>query len=563
MGFEANARRISKLLNDSIYYIPRNQRQYVWTIDNWNDLLSDVRFSTHSDSPHFIGSVVLQKGSEENGLDTFLIIDGQQRMITITVFMLAIMMQLKQCGYTNDSEGMLKFIEATDKKNRKHMILDLEQYPSLERMLQVIKVETSEDLVKLSLSAFINKCTISLEHDKQITDCYKFFYSEIHKEYEQNETIDSIIKLKDALLNMSYVHIEADSEEDSYTVFEILNARGTDLGDSELLKNFIMRYILPERNRDRVKSAWQQMDDLLGKHMNIFIKHYALHYYPTDKQELRQNPYRNIRLNCKKEDVNELLLDITQKANYYYKIINPATSTGERACSEIEKRVFSFFKAHRQEQVRPLLLSLMHQRQKEALSEEGYNNALLFLYRFVICYTVVGEEKSNKIRDIILKYAPKIEHSDSSNNIQELERELRDKIPGEQFFLTAFQNLGYSNHTAIFSTETKKKKVQIVLRLLEEHWGNKNTEIDFTIEHILPDSQSEENARIGNLIPLEKPLNQRCQGKTLQEKQEIYKESMLYSVRRFLQTREKKPDFDLEDRTKRLAKLFYNEILRI
>ena len=101
------------------------------------------------------------------------------------------------------------------------------------------------------------------------------------------------------------------------------------------------------------------------------------------------------------------------------------------------------------------------------------------------------------------------------------------------------------------------------MRLLEEHWGNKNTEIDFTIEHILPDSQSEENARIGNLIPLEKPLNQRCQGKTLQEKQEIYKESMLYSVRRFLQTREKKPDFDLEDRTKRLAKLFYNEILRI
>lgn len=563
MGFEANARRISKLLNDSIYYIPRNQRQYVWTADNWNDLMSDVRFSTQSDSPHFIGSVVLQKGSEENGLDTFLIIDGQQRMITITVFMLAIMMQLKQCGHINDSEGMLKFIEATDKKNRKHMIIDLEQYPSLERMLQVIKDEEPEVLEKLSLSAFVNKCIIHIEHDKQITDCYKYFYCEIHKEYEQKGEIDSIIKLKDALLNMSYVHIEADSEEDSYTVFEILNARGTDLGDSELLKNFIMRYILPERNRDRVKSAWQKMEDLLGKHMNIFIKHYAVHFYPTDKQELRQNPYRNIRLNCKREAVNELLLDITQKANYYYKIINPATNAGERSCSEIEKRIFSFFKAHRQEQVRPLLLSLMHQRQGELLSEEEYNNALLFLYRFVICYTVIGEEKSNKIRDIILKYAPKIEHDGSLQIIQELEKELRDKIPGEQFFLTAFQNLGYSNHTAVFSTDSKKKKVQIVLRLLEEYWGNKNNEFDFTIEHILPDSQSEQNARIGNLLPLERSLNQRCKGKPLQEKQEIYKESMMYSVRQFLQVREKKPDFDLADRTTRLSKLFYNEILKI
>lgn len=560
MGFEANAKRISKLLNDAIYYIPRNQRQYVWTSDNWDDLLSDVRFSTQSDSPHFIGSIVLQKGDEENGLDTFHIIDGQQRMITITVFILAIMMQLKQCGYINDSEGMLKFIEATDIKNSKHMILDLEQYQSLERMLEIIKEENADVLEKLSLSAFINRCTIHTEHDKQITDCYKYFYSEIHKEYEN---IDAILKLKDALLNMSYVHIEADSEEDSYTVFEILNARGTDLGDSELLKNFIMRYIRPERNRDRVKIAWQQMDWLLGKNINTFIKHYAVHYYSTDKQELRQNPYRNIKRSCKKEEVNKLLLDITQKANYYYKIINPTICEGEQACSETEKRVFSFFKAHRQEQVRPLLLSLMHQRQEETLSEEEYNNALLFLYRFVICYTIIGEEKSNKIRDIILKYAPKIEHEGSLPIIQKLEKELRDKIPGEQFFLTAFQNLGYSNHTAVFSTDTKKKKVKTVLWLLEEHWGNRNYNCDFTIEHILPDSQSEENAHIGNLLPLEKELNQRCDNKSLQEKQIIYKESMMYSVRKFLQTREKKPDFDLEDRTRRLAKVFYEEILKI
>ena len=269
-------------------------------------------------------------------------------------------------------------------------------------------------------------------------------------------------------------------------------------------------------------------------------------------------------MNCKREEVNELLIDITQKANYYYKIINPTTSEEERLCSETEKRVFSFFKAHRQEQVRPLLLSLMHRRQDELLSEEEYNNALQFLYRFVICYTVIGEEKSNKIRDIILKFAPKIEHDDSIKNIHELEKELRDKIPGEQFFLTAFQNLGYSNHVEVFSTDSKKKRVQIVLRLLEEYWGNKNTEIEFTIEHILPDSKKDEkNALIGNLLPLEKALNKRCEDRPLLEKQEIYKESMMYSVRHFLQIREKKPDFDLVDRTTRLAKLFYNEILKI
>ena len=132
MGFDANVKKTSKLLNDAIYLIPRNQRQYVWTIDNWSDLLEDVKFSTQTNSTHFIGSVVLQKSDEENGLETFRIIDGQQRMITITIFMLSIMMLLKQHNYLNDFEGMLKYIEATDKKNAKHMILNLEQYQSTE-----------------------------------------------------------------------------------------------------------------------------------------------------------------------------------------------------------------------------------------------------------------------------------------------------------------------------------------------------------------------------------------------------------------------------------------------
>jgi len=412
-------------------------------------------------------------------------------------------------------------------------------------------------------TAFTNRCSLNPERDKQLLECYKHFYSAIHAEYEKTSSVDNILRIKDTLLGMSYVHIVADTEEDSYTVFEILNARGTDLEDHELLKNFIMRYIQPERDKDRVKALWQEMESLLGGQIKNFIKHYAVHYYVTEKQEMRQNPYRNIRQNCKREDVNRLLFDIRKKANYYYKIINPTVNEGELACSETERRVFSFFKAHRQEQVRPLLLSLMHQRQEEALSEEEYNNALGFLYRFIICYTVIGEEKSNKIRDTIFKYAPMIEHDGSFGVVRDFEEELRRKIPSEQFFRTAFQNIGYSNHVSFFNTETKKKKVQIVLRLLEEHCGNKNHEIEFTIEHILPDSQSEENARIGNLLPLENDLNQRCKDKPLTEKMEIYKESTLHSVRRFLQTREKKPDFDLEDRTKRLARLFYDEILKI
>ena len=561
MGFDANVKRTAKLLNDAIYRIPRNQRQYIWTSDNWNDLLEDVKFSTQNNLAHFIGSVVLQKGNEENGLETFRIIDGQQRMITITVFMLAIMMQLKQSGYINDFEGMLKYIEATDKKNAKHMILCLEQYQSFELMLKTLKEETVECLSKMSSTAFINRCSTQPAREKQLIDCFKYYYLTVHEEFEKNKSVDYILKIKDTLLDMRYVHIVADTEEDSYTVFEILNARGTDLEDSELLKNYIMRYIQPEKDRDRVKILWQEMESILGKQFKSFIKHYAVHYYQTEKQELRQNPYRNIRQNCGRNDVNNLLIDIRQKANYYCKIVNPMHCEIVGGCTDIEQKIFSFFKSNRQEQVRPLLLSLIHQNAIENLSQDEYNGVLNFLYRFIVCYTVIGEEKSNKIRDIIFKYAPLIENDFDMSAVNQLRSELQEKIPNKKFFINAFQNLGYSNSSSVFSTNAKKKRVKIVLGLLEEHWGNQSKDLDFTIEHILPDAQSEENARIGNLLPLEERLNERCGSKPLNEKLKIYEESTFLSVKRFLEVRKKKPNFDLDDRTERLADIFFKQIL--
>ena len=61
---------------------------------------------------------------------------------------------------------------------------------------------------------------------------------------------------------MSYFNIIATTDEDSYTIFEILNARGTNLEDHELLKNYIMRYIRPVSSRDMVREQWDEMEML-------------------------------------------------------------------------------------------------------------------------------------------------------------------------------------------------------------------------------------------------------------------------------------------------------------
>lgn len=70
--------------------------------------------------------------------------------------------------------------------------------------------------------------------------------------------------MRDAVENISFINIVSSSEEDSYTIFEILNARGTSLEDYELLKNYIMRYIQPEYNRDNAKKVWGEIEGLVN-----------------------------------------------------------------------------------------------------------------------------------------------------------------------------------------------------------------------------------------------------------------------------------------------------------
>ena len=83
---------------------------------------------------------------------------------------------------------------------------------------------------------------------------------------------------------------------------------------------------------------------------------------------------------------------------------------------------------------------------------------------------------------------------------------------------------------------------------------------DFTIEHILPDSEGIENSQIGNLIPLEDSLNRRCESKPLSDKYTIYKESCFTSARKITE-RYEETDFNASQRTEFLAKLIYNNIL--
>ena len=212
--------------------------------------------------------------------------------------------------------------------------------------------------------------------------------------------------------------------------------------------------------------------------------------------------------------------------------------------------------------MRPVLLSLIAKNVEGLLSDRLYESTISFLYNYYVCYNIIGEESSNRLTNIVNKYAAKINRDCSDNVITAFVDELRKKLPSESMFINAFNNVGWSHHDSIYEGEKNKTRVQTILEVFERHINFGHCSDEFTIEHVLLDSAGTENGQIGNLIPLEDALNQRCVGKELSEKMSIYRESQ-YATARKLSERYSDKAFDPDKRTAFMAKEFYRNILKL
>lgn len=558
MAFEAKDYAISDILNKSVFDIPRNQRRYVWKKPHWQDLYEDIVFSITETKPHFVGSIVLEGEGKKDGLSYYTIIDGQQRLTTITIVLLAIMKHFHENDMTDDFLGTISYLQSKNNSNQDITILNSEYHVSLASLIRNMIALKDKSL---SMASFVEANTLSKTKDKCIGDALRFFYSAIRDDVQQVDNVQKRLReIRNAVLDMTAVKIVSSSEEDSYTIFEILNARGQELAAHELLKNYIMRYIQPTERRDDAKMMWEDMEQAVGSSMDKFIKHYATHRF-GDTRDKYNSPYQAIQKATHGQNIGELFDDIKLKSEYYSKIIHP--DKGEDGnCDEIEYAIFDFFRTKRFEQFRPVLLSLIHQRSLGKLSSQKYELTLKYIYNFFVCYTIIGEEKSNKLEDVVFKYARMLEDSYSDELLQEFANNLKRKIPSYEWFLNAFKNVGWSNHYDLYKGEKNKTRVQIILEVIELFVSQAHNAHDFTVEHILPDSDGITNAQIGNLIPLEDALNRSCANKSLTDKCGFYEKSSFTSARG-IATRFREKPFDPSKRTEYLAKLMYNNILEL
>lgn len=205
----------------------------------------------------------------------------------------------------------------------------------------------------------------------------------------------------------------------------------------------------------------------------------------------------------------------------------------------------------------------MHNTELGKLSEKDYENVLIFIKRFFICYKLLGRERSNVLTDLIAKYAQQLEAGYSAVVLTEFLQKLRERMPVKERFNMIFQELNWSKKSNANNDNNEKHKIQLVLELYEQAIRKNNSSLEFTIEHILPDAQSIDNANIGNMLPLEKDLNEKCKDKSLKDKIPFYKKSSFKAVQNFVSRYKGEEDsFNIDERRADLSADFYDKVIK-
>lgn len=569
MGFDATNSKVYELLNDREYIVPSNQRKYVWTKNNWRELLDDIELVFQERShDHFIGSVVLKRESGENGIrNRFSVIDGQQRVLTLTVMLCAIGLIFAENGDQENFNGLNKPLFVMDNKNRPHPIVSIQANKSISKIVTRLFENVNSHFEAGTDILPVDGLLKEVKAEGKIKDCFKCFYEWFCE--KTNSDMAKLSKYREIIDDIRCINIIAE-EEDAYTIFEILNARGQPLTDFELLRNFLLKYST-DSTKENVKQKIDELEDLLGKDADMFLKHYVIHRYGlrTDKNENR--PYKILVAKQKQAEKDqmkmggdprttsqELIDDLVKKAKYYEKI-----TTFER-CSTLEEKVFSFFKPRRQQQFRPIVLSMMDQKDRGNLTEDTYEKYLEFLYEFFICYHVIGEQASNKIDDVVFKYAVDLENRFGDNTLSDFRKSMVKRIPSKENFYNSIKRIRYSNRWKAYSDNKKRENVRAIFEIIERELGYTGNFEDCNIEHCIPDAQSEENAHIGNLFLLESTINEnKCKDKPLGQKICFYKESKLKLPAKMAEENPQGNSFDFEKRSEWIADFLYSYIINI
>ena len=514
-----------QLLGNGIsYHVPSFQRDYSWADDEWDDLWQDILglFSKDGETSHYMGYLMFRTDDERR----FEIIDGQQRLATISILILAALSHLQDLIDAGlDAENNAKRMEQL--RSSYIGYIDAVSLATQSKLELNRHNDSYYQMYLVPLERLPQRGTNASE--RLLAKAFKWFKRNINARCGTDEgsglkTAELIDELVDKLL---FTVIIMDDMLDAFAVFETLNARGVQLSATDLLKNFLFSTISDKNTHEsrimELEDRWIRIVGVLGpesfpEFLRVF---WNSRNRLTRKTDLFKTIHREI---TSKKDAFDLLDNLSHSADVYAALMDPQEEWNpdeRKALNEL-----AMFNIHQ-----PFSMIMACHARFFNSDRSNFTKILkavsVVSFRYGVICGLPSRDQELLYNDIAVNVS-----NGSLNTYADVISKMREIYQEDEKFRAAFEN------KQLRTTDSRNKKiVQYILfaieRQLYKHDLNKDGNL-YTLEHIFPEHPSDDWShieefkesrmiyRIGNMTLLEEKENRDIGNKGYDTKRKAY-----------------------------------------
>lgn len=545
-----------RMLNDYIepnkkqYCIPVFQRDYAWTEEQCTKLFEDIVMAYKKDRPHFCGSFVYAPLGSKKHIDSYIIIDGQQRFTTLYILIKAL---ADSADDDRDKDALQRYLYNEDKFDR----YGLDE----KSKLKLKPVKTDNDQLLLLMSGKIEQMDKSR---RGIIYHNYMLFMQLIKSFLEESSANSVLMVNDGIEKLICADIRLDTDDNAQEIFERINSTGIKLGLADLIRNYIL---MTDTDQERLyEEYWLTVQNLLPDKLldNFFIDYLNMKSDGFVKESEAYKSFKQVYVEGK-YDNEKMLQEILHYAKQYYVFCYGSSDFGV----EVNKALAGLRKL-KQTTVYLFLFRVFDDYENGIINK----NELARVLKMLLSYSIrrlVCEIGSNTLRGLYKTlYGRVFEQKENKNTYYDslvsffLQQTSKNTIPSDNEFVTALQEKNLYSKNALCkyllcAIENQGKETLDTENLSIEHIMPQNKNLSMSWQKMLGENWQSVHEKylhtLGNLTLT--GYNSELGDKPFEKKKEKLEETITHIAVLYSDVKDKSEwnSVNMEKRAKRLAEI--------
>lgn len=545
-----------RMLNDYIepnkkqYCIPVFQRDYAWTEEQCTKLFEDIVMAYKKDRPHFCGSFVYAPLGSKKHIDSYIIIDGQQRFTTLYILIKAL---ADSADDDRDKDALQRYLYNEDKFDR----YGLDE----KSKLKLKPVKTDNDQLLLLMSGKIEQMDKSR---RGIIYHNYMLFMQLIKSFLEESSANSVLMINDGIEKLICADIRLDTDDNAQEIFERINSTGINLGLADLIRNYIL---MTDTDQERLyEEYWLTVQNLLPDKLldNFFIDYLNMKSDGFVKESEAYKSFKQVYVEGK-YDNEKMLQEILHYAKQYYVFCYGSSDFG----AEVNKALAGLRKL-KQTTVYLFLFRVFDDYENGIINK----NELARVLKMLLSYSIrrlVCEIGSNTLRGLYKTlYGRVFEQKENKNTYYDslvsffLQQTSKNTIPSDNEFVTALQEKNLYSKNALCkyllcAIENQGKETLDTENLSIEHIMPQNKNLSMSWQKMLGENWQSVHEKylhtLGNLTLT--GYNSELGDKPFEKKKEKLEETITHIAVLYSDVKDKSEwnSVNMEKRAKRLAEI--------